>query len=330
MPRTLLILAACALALASTIPAQAQKSITLNSFKSSPLWPIWVAQRQGFFAREGLTVKSTYTASSVSQMVGLIKGEFEMVTTAFDNVVAYDLGDGAPNAPKDADLIAFMGGNNGALVLIGRPEIKTIKELKGRDLAVDAISTGFAFVMQEMLAREGLQAGDYKLVPFGATGTRWQALQKNEAAAGLITPPLWHIALAQGYSNLGAAAEVLGGYQAGVTGVRRDWAKANPDAVIGFVRGYRAGLDWLHVGANKAAALAVLIAEIPETTPKLAEENYAMLIADPKGLDPGGKLDAAGVQRVLDLRRQYGPQGRPTADMGRFVDDSYFERAAKP
>jgi len=325
-----IMLAACALIVVLMGPAHAQKTITLNSFKSSPLWPIWVAQREGFFAREGLTVKSSYTANSVSQMVGLIKGEFDMVTTALDNVVAYDLGDGSPDAPKDADLIAFMGGNNGALVLIGRPEVKTIKALKGRDLAVDAISTGFAFVLQEMLAREGLHAGDYRLVPFGATGARWEALQKNQAAAGLITPPLWQIALAQGYSNLGAAAGVLGGYQSGVTAVRRDWAKANPDAVIGFVRGYRAGLDWLHVPANKAAALAVLIAEIPETTPKLAEENYAMLIADPNGLDPGGKLDVAGARRVLDLRQQYGPQGRPSADLGRFVDESYFERAAKP
>jgi len=329
MVRKLSIFAAFLLALGSAAPAHAQKAITLNSFKSSPLWPIWVAQRQGFFAREGLTVKSTYTANSVSQMVGLIKGDFEMVTTALDNVVAYDLGDGSPTAPKNADLIAFMGGNNGALVLVGRPEIKTIKELTGRDLAVDAISTGFAFVLQEMLAREGLHAGDYKLVPFGATGARWQALQKNQAAAGLITPPLSQIALTQGYSNLGAAADVLGGYQAGVTAARRDWAKANPDAVIGFIRGYRAGLAWLHMPANKAAALAILIAEIPETTPELAEENYAMLIADPKGLDPGGKLDAAGVKRVLDLRQQYGPPGR-SADLGRFVDESYFARAAKP
>ena len=325
-----LMLAACALIVVLIGPAHAQKTITLNSFKSSPLWPIWVAQREGFFAREGLSVKSSYTANSVSQMVGLIEGEFDMVTTALDNVVAYDLGDGSPTAPKDANLVAFMGGNNGALVLIGRPEIKTIKELKGRDLAVDAISTGFAFVLQEMLAREGLHSGDYKLVPFGATGARWEALQKNQAAAGLITPPLWQIALAQGYSNLGAAAEVLGGYQSGVTATRRDWAKANPDAVIDFIRGYRAGLDWLHLPANKAAALAVLIAEIPETTPKLAEENYAMLIADPHGLDPGGKLDVAGAKRVLDLRQQYGPQGRPAADLGRFVDESYFERAAKP
>jgi ABC-type nitrate/sulfonate/bicarbonate transport system substrate-binding protein len=332
MLRSLPILAACALALAlgPTTPAHAQRTITLNSFKSSSLWPIWVAQRQGFFAQQGLAIRNLYTTSSTAQMTGLIKGEFDMVTTALDNVVAYDLGDGSPDAPKDADLIAFMGGNNGALTLVARPEIKSVKALKGRDLAVDAISTGYAFVLQDMLAREGLHAGDYKLVAFGNTGARWQALQKNEAAAGLLTPPLSQAAVAQGYRNLGDAADVLGGYQGGVAATRRDWAKANPDAVVGFIRGYRQGLDWLHVPANKQAALAILSAEIPETAPALAEQNYALLVSDPRGFDPGGKLDPVGVKRVLDLRRQYGPQGGAATEVSRFVDETYFERAARP
>ena len=121
------------LAMAFAAPAQAQKQITINSFKSSSLWPIWVAQKQGFFEKQGLLTKNMYTANSVSQMVGLIRGDFEMVTTALDNVIAYAEGEGSPNAPKDADLVAFLGGNNGALSLIARSDIKSIKDLKGKD-----------------------------------------------------------------------------------------------------------------------------------------------------------------------------------------------------
>src|SRR4051812_49281272 len=138
-----------AIALAVAAPAQAQREITLNSFRGTNIWPIWAAQKQGFFAKQGLTIKNVYTATSTAQMVGLIKGEFDMVTTALDNVIAYAEGEGAPSVPKAADLIAFLGGNNAALSLIARPEYKSAKELKGRDLAVDAISTGFSFVLQE-------------------------------------------------------------------------------------------------------------------------------------------------------------------------------------
>src|SRR6266700_6385992 len=153
-------MAVCWLACAGIAPAQAQREIALNSFKGSNVWPIWVAQRRGFFAKEGLAIKNVYTVTSTAQMIGLIKGEFDMVTTALDNVVAYDQGEGSPDAPKEADLIAFMGGNNGALTLVGRPEIKAVRDLKGRDLAVDAVSTGFSFVLQDMLARAGIAPGD--------------------------------------------------------------------------------------------------------------------------------------------------------------------------
>src|SRR6185312_5561826 len=97
-----------AMSFAFAAPAQAQKQITVNSFKSSTLWPVWAAQKQGFFAKQGLTIKNVYTPNSVSQMVGLINGEFDLITTALDNVIAYDEGEGSPKAPKEADLIAFM------------------------------------------------------------------------------------------------------------------------------------------------------------------------------------------------------------------------------
>ena len=332
MFRKLIIIAAgCAFvsSFCTTAPAQAQREITLNSFKGSNVWPVWVAQKQGFFAKEGLAIKNVYTVSSVTQMVGLIKGEFDMVTTALDNVIAYAEGEGAPNAPKEADLAALLGGSNGGLTLIGRPGIKSAAEFAGKDLAVDAISTGFSFVLQDMLARAGVKPGNYKLVPFGNTAARLKAMDEGKAVGAVLTPPLSLSALMKGYTNLGDAANILGGYQGGVAASTRTWAKANADTVVAFIRGYRSGLAWLQAPANKQGALAILRAEMPEIDQAGAEENYAIQVADPKGFDPGGKLDVAGAKQVLALRRQYGPQGKPSTDIGRFIDETYFERAVK-
>src|SRR3954471_1442112 len=245
-----------ALSFASPLQAQGKKEITLNSFKSSTLWPIFVAQKQGFFEKQGIVIKNVYTPNSTVQMVGLIKGEFQMVTTALDNVVAYDEGEGSPQAPKTADLVAVMGGTNGANSLIAAPEIKSIKELKGRDLAVDAISTGYAFVMQEILAKNGVAKGDYKLVPFGNTGARWKALQEKKAVAGLLAPPVSQTAVAAGYVNLADAADALGGYQGTVIAATREWSKKNADTVVGVIRAYRQGRDRPQWPPNTAAATA--------------------------------------------------------------------------
>jgi ABC-type nitrate/sulfonate/bicarbonate transport system substrate-binding protein len=310
-------------------PAQTAREVTLNSFKSPSLWPIWAAQHQEFFQRQGIAIKTVYTANSATQMIGLIRGEFDVVLTALDNVIAYSEGEGAPQAARNADLIAFLGGNNGALTFFARPEIQGVRELKDRALAVDATGTGISFVLREILARQGFPANNYRLIAFGNASARWQALRENKASATLLTPPISQIALAHGYNLIANVADVLGGYQGIVAAARSDWAAANADALVSFIRGYRSGLDWLKAPANRAAALDVLRREMPEVA-AAAEENYALLIADPKGFDPGGRIDPAGARKVFDLRRRFGPQGKPAADVGRYLDDSYFRRAISP
>jgi ABC-type nitrate/sulfonate/bicarbonate transport system substrate-binding protein len=328
----LLCLAACSQLLAPSPPAMAQEKtkVTINAFKSATLWPMWAAQKIGAFDREGLAVDLSYTRDSKSQLTGAIEGKFDIITTALDNVIAYSEGEGAPGTPKGGDLIAFLGGHNGLLSLVAQPEIRSVKDLKGTDLAVDAISTGYSFVLQEILAKNGLGPNDYKLISFGNTGARWQALQKKQAAAGLLTPPFTQVARGRGFSLIADASEVLGGYQGSVSATRRDWARQHPDIVVRYIRAYRAGQEWLLTPANKDAAIAILMAEFPQATPQMGQANYTNLVASGKGYNPGAKLDLAGAKNVLDLRRRYGPKGKTITDARHFVDESYFNRAVKP
>lgn len=323
---------ACAALTMAPLPAGAQSEtkVTINSFKSATIWPLWAAQKIGAFDKEGLAIELTYTRNSKDQMTGLIEGKFDIITSALDNVIAYSEAEGAPGTPKNGDLIAFLGGNNGSLTLIAQPEIKSVADLKGKDLAVDAISTGFSFVLREILARNGLKSDDYKLVSFGATGARWQALQKKEAAAGLLSPPISLTAAARGFSKLADAGSVLGGYQGSISATRRDWAPKNADTIVRYIRAYRAGQDWLLDPANRDAAIAILIGEFPQTQPQSAQALYATLVLDKNGLDPGAKIDMVGSKNVLDLRRRYGPKGKTVTDVAHFIDESYFNRAVKP
>jgi ABC-type nitrate/sulfonate/bicarbonate transport system substrate-binding protein len=309
--------------------AQDKTKVTLNSFKSATIWPLWAALKIGAFDKEGLAIELSYTPNSKAQMTGLIEGKYDIITSALDNVIAYSEGEGAPGTPKNADLIAILGGNNGTLSLIAQPEIKTVAELKGKDLAVDAVSTGFSFVLREILARSGLKTDDYKLVPFGATGARWQALQKKEAVAALLSPPVSLTAAARGFTKLADAGAVLGGYQGSISATRREWAPKNAETVIRYIRAYRAGQDWLLDPANKDAAIAILVSEFPQTQPQSAQALYATLVLDKNGLDPGAKIDLAGSKNVLDLRRRYGPQGKTITDVKHFIDESYFNQAIK-
>ena len=151
----------------------ALQKIELIAFPGAPNLPVFVAQERGFFEKAGVAVNLTTTPNSAFQIEALIDGKFHIAGTAFDNIVAYQEGQGAVALKRAPDLFALMGATQIELAFVVAPEIADYRHLKGKTLALDAVSTGFAFILYEMLRRGGLGPQDYKLVPVGATPQRW-------------------------------------------------------------------------------------------------------------------------------------------------------------
>src|SRR5476649_1113567 len=89
--------------------------VTVIVFPGGFNWPIWVAQANGYFERNGIAVTLTPTPNSVFQLTNLIDGKFDIAMTAIDNVVAYNENQGEAPTVAKPELIAFMGGDNGFL-----------------------------------------------------------------------------------------------------------------------------------------------------------------------------------------------------------------------
>src|SRR5256885_13808507 len=143
-------LASCASTPPAPTPSKAPVTVNVIVFPGGFNWPIWVAQEKGLFAKNGIEVKLTPTPNSVFQLTNLIDGKFDIAMTAIDNLIAYREGQG--EVPKAGDdLFAFMGGDNGFLRLVTVPEVKTFDDLRGKTLSVDALTTGYAFVLLEIL-----------------------------------------------------------------------------------------------------------------------------------------------------------------------------------
>ena len=131
----------------STASAQNLQAVSVIAFPGTGNWPIRIAQEKGYFAQAGIEVNLTPTPNSVFQMTNLIDGKFDIGMTAVDNVIAYAEGQGEVAVSREPDLFVFMGGSPSIPVLVTIPEVKTTQELKGKTLAVDAITTGYAFVL---------------------------------------------------------------------------------------------------------------------------------------------------------------------------------------
>jgi len=307
--------------------AQTTKELSVIVFPGGSNWPIWVAQEKGYFAGNGVAVKLTPTPGSAYQLSNTIDGKFDIAMTAIDNAIAYDEGQGEAQTTRKADLVAVMGSDNGFLHVVSVPEVATMQDLRGKTLSVDALTTGYAFVLEKMLQRGGLKSGDYTLVRAGGGLQRFEALMKKEHAATLLFTPFELIAEAKGFHDLGAAIDVFGHYQGLVAAVQRSWARDHRAELVGYIRGYVAGLDWLYKPANRPEAIEILRKNIATMSPELAEKTYGVLLAPKNGLLKQARIDMAGVRTVLALRSEYGEPRKKLTDPAKYVDLSYYKRA---
>ncbi len=309
--------------------AQPARPIEVIVFPGGFNWPIWAANEKGLFARHNVTINITPTPNSQFQLTGLIDGKFDIAMTAIDNVVAYMESQGSAPTITKPDIFAFMGGDNGFLRLVTVPDVKNFADLKGKQLSVDAMTTGYAFVLRALVDKAGI-AKDVEYVQAGGVLQRFQALLAKKHAGTLLVSPFEVEAEAQGFNRLANGSDALGAYQGLVGAARRDWARANETQVIAYIRGYVAALDWLYDPANKAEATAILRKNVPSMSEQLATRSYDVLLDAKDGFTRKAELSVAGLQTVLALRSQYGEPQRKLTDPVRYSDPSYYRRAIGP
>jgi ABC-type nitrate/sulfonate/bicarbonate transport system substrate-binding protein len=307
--------------------AQQLKPISVIVFPGGFNWPIWVAQEKGLFDRNGIAVTVTPTPDSKFQLTNLIDGKFDIAMTAIDNVIAYMEGQGAAPTSQTPDIITFMGGDNGFLRLVTIPEVKTYEGLKGRQLSVDAMTTGYAFVLRKLLEKGGLKPSEIEFVSAGGVMQRFQALLEKKHAGTLLISPFEVGAEARGFNRLANADEALGRYQGLVGAARRSWAKDNEKDLVGYIRAYVAALDWLFDPANKLEALAVFRKNLPNMSEDLANKSYEIMLHPTKGFTRRAELDVEGVQTVLHLRSEYAEPRKPLGEPAKYYDLQYYNQA---
>lgn len=323
------LLAACSSAPPANVVAAKPEELKVIVFPGGFNWPLWAGQSQGFFARNGVDVKLVDTPNSTFQLTGLIKGDYDIAVTAIDNLIAYREGQGAPGA-DGRDLVAVMGGDNGFLKLAATPDIKTIADLKGKQVSVDALTTGYAFVLLELLERNGLMLDrDYQTVSAGGVLQRYEQLIQGKHSATLLLSPFDVLAQAKGMRVLADASASFGHYQGLVSGVRRSWAQQHPQAVIGYIRGYRQSLAWLADPANKQAALDLFVQHVPGATPQSAEGAYRILLDPVSGFERQAKIDLEGTRTVVALREKYGRPAKKMAPVESYYEPRFYDAALR-
>jgi ABC-type nitrate/sulfonate/bicarbonate transport system substrate-binding protein len=318
---TLLAAVAC-IATAVTSPLGAQTTnLTIMVFQGMQNLPLLAAQSQGFFAKRGLNVDVRIAPDSDELREGLAHGRYQIVHAGVDNAVAMA-------EVAKIDIAIVMGGDNGFNRLIVQPEIKAYADLRGKTVIVDAPDTAFAFLMYEMLRKNGLGKGDYEIRPVGASFRRLDAMLKDKsAAAAMLNMPFTLRAAAAGLGDLGSAVEALGPYQGTGAFVLRQWAAGNSDVLVRYMQAYIEGLRWGVDPKNRADATKLYI-EALKLNEAMATRTLAIASHPTDGLTRDARLDPDGFKSVLSLRANVMKQWAGSAPAPeKYLDASYYTKA---
>jgi ABC-type nitrate/sulfonate/bicarbonate transport system substrate-binding protein len=306
----------------------AQTPLRVMSFPGGANLPLWVAEDRGLFARQRLEVSVSPAPNSVELFRNLDAGQQDIAMAAFDNVVAYQEGQGEVALSKPADFFAFMGITRGTLRLVVNPNIMGYEDLRGKTLGVDAVTTGYSLVLKKLLQQGGLKEGDYQLMSVGGTQARAQGLMEDKFSGTILTTPLELLPESRGYRRLANAADVLGPYQSIVGISSRRWAGGNRDTLVRFIRASTEAIDWLFDPRNRREAAVIYRRHLPNSSQDAAARDVDALLDEREGFCRGGQLDEEGMKTVLRIRSELATSRKSLTEPARYVDERFQMAAA--
>jgi ABC-type nitrate/sulfonate/bicarbonate transport system substrate-binding protein len=283
--------------------------------------PLLVAEREKFFAREGLNFVVVPVPGGGEKMIeALHDGTADMshVATAFMIQAAL----------KGSDAVAIASEfNNPIYTLVAKPEIRSYADLNGKLLGMAAETGSITISIRKLMAMNGLARDDYQTKFVDGTPDRLACLTAGDCAAVPLGQPQDFVAMRQGYRLLGLSTEAVPDFVYTVTAARRSWAEANNDAVTRFVRGLAAAFRFIRDPSRRNDVVRTIV----ETT-GFAEANARLTLSlyfEPERnvLPKQGEIDLKGLATVIAFMGEAGVLKAPLPAPERFVDLQYLRAA---
>src|SRR5580698_8465140 len=189
--------------------------------------PRFIAERQGFFARENIALDMVQIPGGTGNMVAALdRGDVDVTQTATPYLIQAVLA-GSP-------AVAIAGTTaNPIYSLIAKPGIKDFADLKGKLIGLSLLVDTISISMRKLLALKGLDPADYRVKELVGTPLRAACLKSGECDAVPLGQPEGLVAVKDGYRRLGLSTEAVASFQFEVIAARRDFAETHAPALIG-------------------------------------------------------------------------------------------------
>src|SRR5215468_5386530 len=314
-----------ALCLASSIASA--ETITLkygqaySALRSIFALPLLVAEREGYFAREGLNFVTVPIPGGRERLIAALHdgtADISHVATPFLIQAAL----------KGSDAVAIAAEfNNPVYSLVAKPENRTYADLKGKLIGMAAETGSITIAIRKLLALNGLNKEDFRTRFVDGTPDRLTCLTAGDCDAVPLGQPQDFVAMRRGFRLLGLSTDAVPDYLYTVTAARRSWAAANKDTLVRYVRALSSAFKFIRDPAKRADVVKTIV----ETT-GFAEANAKLTLAlyfepDRDILPKSGEINLKGMEQVIALMGESETIKAPLPAAERFVDLQYLHAA---
>ena len=269
-------------------------------------------QRRGIFRKNGLAAEVIVTPG-IQGTQALIAGELQFYLGGVDSA--------ALAAARGSDLVAMATAEPIEYKLITQPNVKTVKELRGKKIVVDRVGGTSYYISLQILEKVGLKTGDVELVQVGGGGNQRVAAFKSGLVSGVVTATDRFEQLKIPYHALADAMEMGIKVMGNSYLTTRSFRDQNKDVVLRTMRALVQGRRWAKDPKNRQEVLRIYNRYLPSTDPLHGSSVPKERRADP--VYPYTNID--------DLRifLSYLTDANPTLrslKLTEFVDNSYLKR----
>jgi len=280
--------------------------------------PDRVAMERGFFEKEGLKPRYIQFQGTNLMLSALLSSELDYVT-----IMPFIAGAATRGLP--VKIVAATVKSSG-YAIIARPDINSVKELKGKRLAINTFGSSADFAIYQLLARNGLDPNkDVTLLSIaGSPDARFAALLGGSVDATVVNSPFEYRAEQKGFKVLLSIKEMAEYVKIPIVGLSTSQRKIDkePDEIVRILRALRNSILFLQnqreIGAGLVEKLLKLDRPVAERYYNLYREQYNPDLTAPDSVVE--EWISVGTFRAKE---------KTTAKIQQVVDWSFAERARR-
>lgn len=204
--------------------------------------------------------------------------------------------------------------------------IDTVKQLKGKRVATNAIGSASDTAMRAMLIRNGLvDRRDYVTIQAAFPSMPALLEQKKVDMTVILLPKLLEMLASGHYKPLFTARDAWGQTELVFLAGRGEFLDKNHAAMADFMEDWVRAMRWFRDPKNRTEAIGI-IADFMKESPK--ELDYLFTKKD-YYRDPWSRVNAAGIQHPVDICKTLGLIPTDLQVAPKYIDYSFTDEAKK-